>query len=311
MILQRNNQLKIITLLTQILVKQTESLLIIQEKYQNKFLAKFVNKKPKIVKNTLGTKSKKNLSRDKSIKANNMSKERKIISATKTLNKRKPSHHVRNPSLHERIPSHHVRKPSLNKNDLKGITQLADDFWNNIDKEKKMKKAVKPRAGTPQMKNPVFSTKIKINTIRRGSNNRFQNKYFHEKFKESISKRSAKSRQNSVTYMSKSKREISNPRNKVGGKTIINKKVKKISKSPKDGYFYSSMHNKLPLNDKIDKNSKAQQHKFEQDDKQYLIDNQLLPSEEQNIDSTLQLTLDDKETFNIHPKDEEGLLEGR
>ena len=197
------------------------------------------------------------------------------------------------------------------ENNLIEITQLADEFWNNLDKEKEKKKnnKVKPRSGTPQVQKTVFPKKLKINTIRRGSKSRFQNTYFHEKFKESIAKRQVKSRQSSVSSYSKTKGS-SYGKSKVGGKTIGNKKVKKVVRKGKEPHIYSPIHD-LNSREREGKRFKEQKFYFEQEAKQNTVENQLVTGDDQNIDTTLQLTLDDKETFNIHPKDGNGLYEGR
>lgn len=113
-------------------------------------------------------------------------------------------------------PSHQAKKSSIDKNKIFDIALLADEFWNNVDEEKKKtKKAIKPRAGTPLVEKASFPAKMKVKKLRRGSKQRFQNKYFHEKFKETIVKKNVKSRQNSVGNMSKTKRELSGTRNKL------------------------------------------------------------------------------------------------
>lgn len=209
-------------------------------------------------------------------------------------------------------PSHQAKKSSIDKNKIFDIALLADEFWNNVEEEKKKtKKATKPRATTPLI-GKEKPAKVKESTIRRGSKQRFQNKYFHEKFKETMAKKPIKRRQNSVGGYSKTKREPSTTQNKLVHKVIANKRPKKIVKKVYIRNSYSPIQISSPRNEKkVVQKFNDQQIDFEPISTALYIDNKSVPKENQNDDSTLQLIVDDKETYNIHPRDEEGLIEGR
>ena len=95
-------------------------------------------------------------------------------------------------------------------------------------------------------------------------------------------------------------------------KAVASKKPKKISRQAQERRYYSPIQNSSPKDEKKQKYEfNNQQIDFEPDNKFIYVENKLIPNDGQNVDSTLQLTVDDKETYNMHPKDEEGLLERR
>ena len=248
-------------------------------------LSKFLNKgKPNYLKDTSGSKKKREFGIERANRNRTASRERKILSAKEKLNNKKAALEDKDTDIH-------------------GIAKYADEFWDNLEEEKKKTRGLnKERAHTPLNERITFSTKMKLKAAK---NTRKSNHNQDEKPKNTNAKVPLQRKYNSNS-VSAAKREII-ASNRIGKKNVQGKDESKDKIEDKEklveSQYYSPIQNRESSKEDKDVTPKYEDQNFWYDPVQSINNNDFHTQETQNIDSTLHLTMDDKEILNVNWED--------
>jgi len=142
--------------------------------YTKGSLSKFVNKKKNFLKDTAGSKSRKNFGREKAQRIRKISKEKTLLDSQNKLRS---------------------AKDPLPQEDLNDLIQLADMFWENLGLEDKVQSPPTKIKQTKIIKKwkPVMDEKKRKNQqekqkIQHKESKISENKYFQKKFEEKLVK---------------------------------------------------------------------------------------------------------------------------
>lgn len=251
-----------------------------QSKQGKNSLAKFVNKKPNFLKDTAGSRTKRDYGIQKAQTNRTKSREKNMLVAKEMLHKQKVA----------------MQAEKRNNFDESGLLQIADEFWDNLEQEKqKSRKENNGRHRTPVSERTTFATKMKAKNMRRPQS-KTGNQYFQNKFKHSAAYKPAKRSRSRSNEKGVVKRVISTPQ-EIGMKSPTPLKITKGKSIPQEADYYSPIQ-KTPHADsapiKITNEYIDQNFDFEKKAKQVNERIEIHPEAHPNIDSTLHLTMDEK-----------------
>lgn len=240
-------------------------------KHKKNALSKHINKKHNYLKDTKISKTKRTYGIKQAVHNRVKSREKSLLKSRQCLNTQRS-------------------KQNQSIVDENQISKLADEFWDNLEQEKKKTRKINNvKERIPISERTTFSTKMKASTSRH-SKPRVTNKHFQNKFKNTMDHKQRNEDKIISKTKPKSKRVISHPR-EIG--RIQTKKIsKRNTRRPSEEKYYS------PIRISPKNNETEKRNKNEYDDQNFEFDAQAhAPNASidradtaQNPDSTLQLT---------------------
>lgn len=193
--------------------------------------------------------------------------------------------------------------------DIDNLVLLADEFWDNVEQQKQtvpkhkvekssgVKRITKPvlRERTPVAERTTFTTRMKAQTAR-GTKTNSINQNLHDKFKKSKVFNPVRSKKSNSRGRQTPRRVISTPRD-IGIKSNLPLMASKSHKNRDDAAYYSPIQREpKPSSALINEINTYSDHNFDFGTVE-AAKNEILENKQpvENPDSTLQLTIDEKE----------------